>query len=525
MSTSFNASLTRRSFLGGAAVCAGGAALAALGMPAPAFAAGDTFIYAIGGDPTVTPNPVTTEDRYGLMVVKLVYSPLWTVTDAGVNMFLADSYSVSEDGLTYTVKLRDGVTFNDGTPCTADDVVFSYQAIEDTPIAGGYSDLNYGEQGKVEARKVDDLTVELVLPFFNPAAVEALGDKFIMPKHLYEGVADFENNDVNAKGVGTGPYKLDEYQIGQYISFSANEDYFLGVPSIPKVVYKIVTNETTGMTAIQTGEVNAWIGTPSQVEQLDVEAHDLNVTPYSEGRVAVLYFNARRMTDEKVRQAFLYSLDRDQIAMAALLDAEYYDLAFTFLPPSNPWVNPDVETYEQDIPKAQELLAEAGDTHPTVKLAYSSNDSLQTTCAIMIQEQASQAGFNVELRGMDLSALAQVMKDENNDYDAYFGGYIMGIDPSKYEALFLTDAALNYSHHTLTEIDDLFNEGRGETDEFKRREIYNEIQQILLDQALIYPLYSNKRLLVTTSNVHEIEAAGLVPIYTFEDLSKLQMHD
>lgn len=525
-STFFSQNLSRRSFVAAGAAVSAAAILGQLGLATPAKAASDTFIYAIAGDPSVSPNPVTTSDRFGLMTLKLVYSPLWDVTNDGIVYFLAESHEVSEDGLTYTAHLREGVTWNDGEPFTADDVVFSYETMRENDVANGYSDLNYGDDGKVEITKVDDYTVEFTFPFVNPAGIESLaGEKFIMPKHLYEGVTDFENNDVNGQGVGTGPYKLNEYQIGQYLSFSANETYFGGKPNIPNVVFQVITNENTGMTAIQTGTVNAWIGTPAQIEQLNPEANNLTVTPYSENRISYFCMNAARITDQNLRKAFFFSLDKKAIADAALLSDEYYSLAYTFLPPQNSWATEDVEKYERDVEKAKQLLADAGISNPTLNFAYSSDDSLQSTAAVMIKEQAAEAGINVELFGMDATAEYQAMKDPENVYDLYYGGYIMGVDPDKYTDLFVSDAAYNYMHYDEPEIDELFAKGRQETDEAARHEIYNELQAKIADLAVFYPVYSNMRLLVTTANVAGIEDAGLVPIYTFEDISKLSLTD
>ena len=235
--------------------------------------------------------------------------------------------------------------------------------------------------------------------------------------------------------------------------------------------------------------------------------------------------NAKRVTDEKVRKAFFFSLDKKAIADAAVLSEDYYALAYTFLPPANSWVTEDVEKYDRDVEKAKQLLSEAGVSNPTLKFAYSADDSLQATAAVMIQEQAAEAGINVELYGMDATAESQAMKNPDNEYDLYYGGYIMGIDPDKYSPLFLSTGPYNYMHYNAPEIDELFAQGRQQTDEAARREIYNELQAKIADMAVFYPVYSNMRLLVTTANVAGMEEAGLVPIYTFEDMSKLSMTD
>ena len=173
-----------------------------------------TFTYAISGDPTETVNVITTSDRWGLSTVKMIYSPLYMNNADGINWFLATDYSVSDDNLTYTFKLRDDVKWSDGEPFTADDVVFTYEAMEQEDNLGwAYSQLVY-DQGTVKVEKVDDYTVSFTFPFVTPTAIEMLSQIFIMPEHIYKDVTDFEHNDYNMNSVGTGPYKLVEYQSG-----------------------------------------------------------------------------------------------------------------------------------------------------------------------------------------------------------------------------------------------------------------------------------------------------------------------
>lgn len=482
-----------------------------------------TFTYAIAGDPGANVNVITTSDRFGLMTIKMIYSPLYMYNADGINYFLAKSIDTSDDKLTYTMHLRDDVKWSDGEKFTADDVVFTFETMEDEKNAGwAYSQLVFPE-GAVKIEKIDDYTVALTMPFVNSAAVEMFSQIFIMPKHVYENVENFENNDVNTKPVGTGPYVMAEYSPGSYVKFTKNESYFLGAPSIDNFVYRIIENENTAMTAIQSGEVNAWIGTPAQVAQMNLEAANLTVYPYQEGRVGYMMINAARVKDENLRKAILFALDKSAIADAALLDPQYYDLPWSFMPPNSQFFTQDVEKYEQNLDKSKEFLTASGVTNPELTLAYNASDSLQSTSAIMIQEQLQKAGIKVNLTGVDSTALSQQMKQADNSYDMYFGGYIMGIDPDTFSSLFETGASYNYMHYDYPEINELFAQGRKETDEAKRKEIYTTIQQKLQDTACFYPLYSNKRLLVVSKDVSGIEDAKLVPVYTFEDTSKLQM--
>ncbi|MFW6679825.1 ABC transporter substrate-binding protein [Lacrimispora sp. AGF001] len=481
-----------------------------------------TFTYAIAGDPGANVNVITTSDRFGLMTIKMIYSPLYMYNADGINYFLAKSIDTSDDNLTYTMHLRDDVKWSDGEKFTADDVVFTFEAMEKEENAGwAYSQLVYKE-GAVKIEKVDDYTVKLTMPFVNSAAVEMFSQIFIMPKHVYENVTNFENNDVNTKPVGTGPYVMSEYSAGSYVKFTKNENYFLGAPSIDNIVYRIIENENTAMTAIQSGEVDAWIGTPAQVAQMNLDSANLTVYPYQEGRVAYMMINAARVQNEDLRKAILYALDKKAIADAALLSSDYYDLPWSFMPPNSKFFTEDVEKYEQNLEKSKEYLAASGVQKPELNLAYSGSDTLQSTSALLVQEQLEKAGFKVTLSGIDSKALSQQMKDKNNTYDMYFGGYIMGIDPDTFSSLFETGAAYNYMYYDQPEINEMFAQGRKETDETKRKEIYTNLQKKIQDTACFYPLYSNKRLLVVSKNVSGIDAAKLVPVYTFEDTSKLQ---
>ena len=258
-----------------------------------------TFTYAISGDPTETVNVITTSDRWGLSTVKMIYSPLYMNNADGINWFLATDYSVSDDNLTYTFKLRDDVKWSDGEPFTADDVVFTYEAMEQEDNLGwAYSQLVY-DQGTVKVEKVDDYTVSFTFPFVTPTAIEMLSQIFIMPEHIYKDVTDFEHNDYNMNSVGTGPYKLVDYQSGSYLKFEANENYYKGEPSIKNVVFQIIENADTAILALQNGEVDAYQMTPQQVKKLDLDASNLSTYSYSEGRVGYLEINCNRVTDEK----------------------------------------------------------------------------------------------------------------------------------------------------------------------------------------------------------------------------------
>lgn len=482
----------------------------------------DSFSYAIGGDPGNNVNVITTNDRWGLMTVKMVYSPLFMYNAEGIDYFLADSIEASEDGLTYTVKLKEGVKWSDGEDFNADDVLFTYNAMLDEKNTGwGFARLHF--DGKpVIIEKVDDYTVTFTLPTVSASAVEMFSKVFIMAEHIYKDTADFTNNDINMNPVGTGPFKLAEYKPGEYLRFEANETYFKGSPKTKQFIYRIIENSNTAKLALQNGEVDAWVATPTDATDL-TQNPNLLAHPYEEGRVAYFKLNswADGLGDQNVRKAIFYALDRTEIMTAAYADPQYFDLAYTFLPNNSTWKNDNVEKYEQDVEKAKQLLADAGVSALNLRLAYTNSDDAQSKMALVIQQQLAQIGINVELIGLDSAAMiATTFKNDHNDYDMFLGGYIMGIDPDAYAPFFVSTGD-NYYHFDNQEIDKLFAEGKIEMDEAKRKEIYNKIQELVADEAIQYPFGGNKRILVATKDLKGIEEAKLVPIYTFDDASYL----
>lgn len=206
--------------------------------------ADDTFTYAISGDP-LSINPITTSDRWGLTTTNMIFSPLIRVEGDGSHKFeLAEDIQVSEDGLTITVKLKEGVTWSDGEPFTAEDVVFTYETKADK--ANGNADKLWVGDQPIEVVAVDDHTVEFKLPEVNAAAVNNIAtETYIIPKHIYEGEPDFSVNELQASPVGTGPYKLKEYRQGEYLAFEANESYYDGTPKIKNIVFRIIANADT----------------------------------------------------------------------------------------------------------------------------------------------------------------------------------------------------------------------------------------------------------------------------------------
>ena len=487
---------------------------------APAEPAANTnpvFTYAISSDTGNTLNPLTADDRFGLMTTHLTFSPMYYIyPDGHIEYILAESFEASEDGLTYTLKLKEGLKWSDGQPLTADDIIFTYQTHNDR------AENLYIAGKPIELEKVDDLTVLFKLPAVSASVVEMLSAEVsILPKHYFESRNSFDINMLEEEVVGSGPYVLSEYKTGQYLKFDRNSHYSLGEPSIETIILKIIENNDTASLALQNGEVDVWVGVPDLLEPF--EGNDsFVINNYSEGRVAYLRLNpnTEAMKNKEYREGILYALDRGDIMKAGYTDENFYQLSYSFLPPSNKYYSEDVEKWDQDIEKAKELTANGP---KKIKICFIEDNSVISNQALIVQNQLSNIGIEAELVGVNQAAYMSVAYDKTNtEYDIFFGGYVMGVDPEVFAALFVstTDNMIMYNNK---EIDALFAKGNTTLDESERMEIYKEVQRLVSEEAIFYPFGSNLRTLVTSSRVDGISDAQLVPIYTFGDWGKLQL--
>lgn len=484
---------------------------------------GETLIYAISGEP-MSINPITTGDRWGLTIVNMVYSPLGRIeADGEFKLELAEDVKTSEDGMQITVKLREDAKFSDGEAVTADDVVFTYTTKAD-PVNGKSNQFTIDGQ-PIEVEKVDEYTVNFNLPSPSAAALNNIVfENYIMPEHIYKDQADYSVNSYEGiDPVGSGPYKMVQYNPGQDFRFEANENYYGGQAGIKNIVLQVIENAQTAKTALQSGEVDAYMVQPADVSDLDEEK--INISTFSENRVGYigLIGNSENLQNKDFRKAIFYALDRNEINKASYLSEEYYENAYSILPPNNPFYFDGVEKYETDLDKSKTHLDAAG-VNPQISIAYDGSNPVDQVIATLAQEQLRKAGISLELKPMDSGAMyAELQGDGPISFDMFIGGYIMGNDPAAYAPLFITDGDYGYYKYSNPEVDELFSQGEKEIDPEARKEIYNEIQSIIADDAIFYPLVDNKKLFATNVRVGGLDEAKFVPIYQLEDMSKLTL--
>jgi peptide/nickel transport system substrate-binding protein len=509
--------------IGMAHLYAGGTQETAVNTVVNAGEAKELFVYGIDGDPTNNVNPITASGRYDLMATKAMFSPLWVFNGPeDLDFYLAIDVSASADMLTYTVKLRNDVKWHDGEEFNADDVVFTYKTIVEQPTANGH-DVYQFNGNPMKIVKVDDYTVQFIFPTPIPFALEILSaEKFMTPEHIWAGETEFQVNEKNAHPIGTGPYKFSEYREGESLTLVKNEDYFMGEPAIDTVIYRVVLDANAAVVALQKGEIDALAIQPTDVSKFD--ENQISVYPYSENRIgylsAVLY--RENMDNINFRKAILFGINKSDLIKATYVSEDFALNAISFLPEHASYYSKEVESYAYNVSMAKEYLAKSGLKNPQIKIAYLANNPTYETQALLIQANLATVGIACELMPLDAGAMYNnALYPKTAEFDLFLGGYIMGVDPDNYASLFTSDGGANFSGIKNETIDGLFAAGRVELDTSKRAAIYKELQKEFMDYAFFLPLTENKRILAISNRIGGIDEAKLVPIFTFEDMSKL----
>ncbi|QDX91494.1 ABC transporter substrate-binding protein [Brevibacillus laterosporus] len=483
---------------------------------------GGSLVIAVGDDPSAL-NPNYAGDRVTLTINQSLFAPLFTINDGKKTFVLAESSTQSKDFLTYTLKLRDNLTWHDGKKLTANDVVFTLTSILDEKQHSPQRSLFVLDGKPIQVKKVDDTTVDFVLPQVSAAFEGALVQVSPIPKHIFENVEDIEKSDKNFSPVGSGPFKFKEYKPGEYVTLERFDNYFAGKSYLDTVTYRITKDNNAANLAMQNGEIQMKLIDPQDYNKMN-DMQMFTLIKYNEGRLVYMAFNLNIdvLKKKEVRQAIAYAIDKNELIHAAYSSLDYAEPAHSLLTPDALYQTKEVTTYDYNVEKAKDLLKKAGVNNLKLRLAYVNNNKPQTSQALYLQQKLKDVGIEIELQPLDPAAFSNKSQDmKNKDYDLSFGGYIMGYEPDAYKSLFVSTEAFNYSHYNNKEFDELWSKAAVEIDTSKRADMYKKIQQTVADDVPIYPIAYPKSIIAIDKRFGGLQEAVTKPVTMFEDLSKI----
>ena len=436
---------------------------------------GSTLVYGSGDYTRINP----AMDEHGEINVLLFDGLTDHDGDGQVIPRLAERWDYDPDTLTYTFYLAQGVTWHDGQPFTAEDVKFTYEAIMD-PDNGSENAPNYEDVTDITV--IDDHTVSFTLSAVNTAFLEYM-TMAILPQHLLEG-EDMQTSDFFRAPVGTGPYKLESWDVGQSITLVKNPDYFAGAANIDTIVFKIVTDSNAKAMQLQTGELDLAQVTPKDAASFEGKAgytvYDMTTSDYR----GILYNfnNTYWQENADLIPAISCAIDRQAIVDAVLLGRG--EVAYSPLQ-RNIYNDPDVERWDYDPARAEQLLTEAGCTKDSEgfwqrsgqRIGFTINASPDDQVRIDMAQAAAQQLRSI---GLDVQAAIPAEGIDWGGQECCIIGWGSPFDADDHTyKVFGTDKGANYSGYSNAQVDEALTKARQTDDPAERAAAYAEFQQAL----------------------------------------------
>ena len=502
---------------GGETPPAGGTAAGGAAPPEPA--AEKVFVFGRGGE-SVSLDPAHEDDGESLTPAEMIYDTLLRFAEGTteVEPGLAESWDVSEDGLSYTFHLRKNVTFHDGSPFDAEAVLFSFdrQRLADHPfhqVGGAYK--YWGNMGMSEIvadiTQVDDHTVRFVLarpeaPFLSNLAMHFCS--IVHPASVEKWGEDYGRHPV-----GTGPFAFDSWDPNQKIVLKANEDYWGGRPKLDRLIYRVIPEANTRLLELKGGRVHAF-DNPSPFSVTAVASDPkLQVLEQPGMNVGYLAMNTQKkpFDDVRVRRAVSHAVNK-----AALIDRLYEGMGIPAKNPLPPGVwgyDDSIEDYPHDPEAARALLAEAGlaDGFETTLWAMPNPrpymPSPEKVAESLIADLAA-VGITAKMVSYDWSTYLE--KTESGEHDmALLGWSGDNGDPDNFMYILLSKEATeppanNIAFWRNDEYSDLVAQAKTETDRQRRIELYQSAQAIFHDQAPWVPLAHSKQIILASAAVQDL---------------------
>jgi len=482
-----------------------------------------TMILALEGEPaTLTAH--LSSDLPAVMVASNLFNGLIGYDfDFTPTPDLAERWDVSPDGLRYVFDLNPRATWHDGQPVTAADVEFTFNEVlaKYHPRASRW----WRNVRSARAETTHRFAVALKAPFapFLTLLGNPLGSgTFILPRHIYEGT-DPRTNPANRQPIGSGPFRFADWRPGSYIELVRNEDYFKpGLPRLDRLIFQIVPDATTRLLAFERGEIDFLHAYIVPYEAVDRLRRDDRFRVVERGLESAatnenLLFNLRhpQLGDEKVRRALAYAIDRDAILEGALFGLGR--VAHSHINSGLGWVHTDrFDRYRvRNLPKAEALLDEAGFARDVngqrfrLRLTHDAGKDVERRTAIIIRDNLKDVGIDVRVEPFDRPTYID-RTFRRWDFDLAIQNFVTGPDPAlsvstRYHSKQILKAPfVNAMGYASRDVDGLMDADVSELDRGKRAAIWEKLQQILMDDLPVLPLFEFPDLNVVSSELEDV---------------------
>jgi len=418
-----------------------------------------------------------------------------------ITPLLAEEWDISDDGLTWTFHLREGVKWHDGTEFTAEDVKYTYDLIMDPATKSVRADY-FGPVDKVEV--VDDYTLKIVTKEPYASMLDKVGNLGIVAKHHVE---EFGLEGYNRNPLGTGPFKYKEWKPEEKIVLERFDDYWEGKPYLDAVEYVVISEPSVRQMAMETGEVhyNWWQVSEEDIPRM-MEDESITVLQYLQTDFHFFGLNCqhRFFDDYRARQAIAYAIDKEAIVQnfaqytGIIADGPYSE-AYGY------YYNPDVLTQiRYDPDKALEMLQELGWEKGDDGYLYNEDgelfeygvllkqgDEVRRNILVMIQSWMADIGIKMNIQEMEWSLMLEKIT-ATRDFDAAIIQFGASPDPDHY-TIFHSQGGFWLMQYTNDRVDELLERGRAVLEPEERKKFYDEYQEITSKELPVIFLWHSLR--------------------------------
>jgi peptide/nickel transport system substrate-binding protein len=492
-------------------VTVGGTPIAAVETDLTNATPGGTFRFGRLEDSDVL-DPVTTALNTSIWYFMSIYDQLIRVAPDGISLepSLAESWDISEDGLTYTFHLRPNVLFSDGTPMTSADVLYSWVRAANDPGQHWTFTLDAMKrdaEGQVEGITAPDdatVVVELAKPWVPFLSDVAMFNLSVISKAFAEG----NEERLATECMGTGPFALGEFRAGEILTLVKNPHYWEeGLPLLDGVDVNLVPDDNARILQLQGGELDGIMDVPfNRVPELQADPN-LKVYQFPSTYTRYILLNVREapLDDVHARRALQYATDRQTLVDVVLFGNGIP--ATSFMPKGALYWNDTLEGYPYDLAKAQEELAQSATPDGfALELSTIAGFVSDESMATALKDMWSQIGVEVTISPLETSIFNEAFTNATfQAMSQYWTNDI--IDPDELVGFAVLQESVQAFHTGWenAEAQDLTRQGAAESDPQKRKEIYFRIQEIHSEESPMLPLYYQPYLNVTTTQVHNFQ--------------------
>lgn len=449
----------------------------------------------------------TATDSYGIMITRLINDGLFkTNAELEVVPNLVETYEQPDD-TTYIFHLRKGVKFHDGQVLTSDDVVYSYKSIMDGTVKSAFRGA-FDRVEEIKALSPGTVRMKLKEPYAPFLTLLGIG---IVPRAYAAKMGD----EYASHPMGTGPYKFVKFVPDSLLLLAANDKYFGDVPKVKNLKFDIIKDDNVRVLKLLKGDVDL-IQNAVPPMLLNKLAEDKHIDRKEDTGVTVSYlgFNLTdpTLSNEKVRKAIAYALDRD-----AIISHRFQGLAVkanSILAPENWAYDKNLKGYDFDPNKAKRLLDRAGYPDPDgdgpgkrFGLVYkTSTNKERVDIAQMIAHQLEKVGIGIRVEPYEWGKFYSDIKKGN--FQMYSLSWSLLTEPDMFydvcHSSQWSPGGVNRNRYKNSEVDKLVEEGRVAMSRERRKEVYAKVQELVLDELPYVPLWYEKNVVVYRDDLRNV---------------------